>query len=228
MPEFQSWNRIYSYIQDYYQHLYRVYADKYTPAYPVTYYSLDKDNSIWDTEKLMAGSYSRRGVGDLSGVKFKKILLLPVFFMEPIHNRAPEGSEMGYTDHQSLKTSLIIPSVYGIVPSPDDRIDIGYAFQTTDSAILKGLYAVNNVNNAVIGEDFNLYQLQIGVDYNIGKIENQISSYWTFYDHSKKIIPLTNASTLLKIQNRYSEITKKVNRNLYDEQTGLFLNKVTL
>lgn len=226
--EFQSWQRIYNYIQDYYQHLYKVYADKYTAAYPVTYYSIDHQNSIWDTNKVMGGTYSRRGVGEFSGLKFKKILLVPIFFMEPINNPQTESNEYGYTMHGSLKTSLVIPSLYGIKPSPDDRIDISFAFQTENSVNIKGLYAVTNVNPAQIAEEFNMYQLSINIDYNIGLIENQVSSYWSFYEHERKILPLDNTKMLLQLQDRYSTAVRNVNNTIYNSQTGIYLNRVTI
>ena len=223
-----SFNREYNYIQDYYKHLYKVYADKYTSAYPVTYYSIDTQNSIWDTDKIMAGTYSRRGVGEFSGLKFKKILLLPVMFMAPIENPQNESNEYGYSMHGSLKTTLVIPSVYGIIPSPDDRIDISFAFQSEDSINIKGLYAVTNVNPAHIGEEFTLYQLLINVDYNTGLIEQQISSYWSFYEHERKILPLDNVKTLLTLQDRYKDTVKYINKTIYNDQTGLYLNKTTI
>ena len=51
-------------------------------AYPVTYYKVDWKNSIYD-EDLMGASYEKHGLGQLSGIVWKKIQMLPVYWTEP-------------------------------------------------------------------------------------------------------------------------------------------------
>lgn len=216
------WIHIYNYIQDYFLNAYKRYM-QIPGSYPVTYYSLDKASSIWEDEMILGGSYSHRGVGDLSGVKWKKISMLPVFFIDQMIPQN-DSTNRGFTLEGTLRTQVAFPSIYGLEPSPDDRIDLSFAFSNNDQPF-KHIYTVNNYNLAHIGEYFNIYQLQLAIDNSNGDIEKQISSYWTFYDFEKKIIPMDNAKVLMSIQERAGNIIRDVNDNNFDRQSGLFLEQ---
>ena len=64
----QNWQRIYTYINDYLYLVYKYYGDS-ANACLATYYSLDKDNSIYDGDKILGGSYEI--IGEQSGLRWK-------------------------------------------------------------------------------------------------------------------------------------------------------------
>ena len=216
------WIRIYNYIQEYYQTVYNYYAECY-PAYPVTYYSIDHDNTVWEDTNLQGGSYEHRGVGELSGVRWKKILMFPIFTTDAIQTNY-DGDEKGYHMTESIRTVVAFPSIYGLKPTPDDKIDMSFAFVNPIRENIRHLFSVNNISLAHIGEYFQMYQCSLKISGDTkGKLEKQVSSYWMFYDHEKAILPLENSKILIKLQ----EVSTNASRELYemfDEHSGLFLD----
>ena len=77
----QNWLRLYHYPADYLNLVYRYYA-AHGIAYICTYYHLDIPNSTLDTEILDAGSYEI--IGDLSGLVWEKITMLPIYNTDQI------------------------------------------------------------------------------------------------------------------------------------------------
>jgi hypothetical protein len=143
------------------------------------------------------------------------------FFVDQI-NPQFNANEKGYTLEDTLRTQVVFPSIYGLRPSPDDRIDLSFAFSNNDKPF-KHIYAVNNINPVHVGEYFTLWQIQLEIEKSGGDIEKQISSYWSFFDFEKKILPLDNVNVLTRIQQRTSEIVNHTNENNFDRQSGLFL-----
>lgn len=216
------WTRTYNYIQDYYNTVYNYYAQCY-PAYPVTYYSLDHDNTVWEDTNLKGGSYEWRGVGPLSGVKWRKILLFPIFTMDAIVPNY-DSDQKGYTLKETIRTNIAFPSIYGLHPTPDDKIDLSFAFNNDIRNSVRTIFDVNNINLSHVGEYFQMYQCVLKIS---GKtkalLEQQISSYWMFYEHEKAILPLENAKILMKIQEQSITDAKLIENNIFQKHCGFFL-----
>ena len=74
----QKYTRIYDYIEDYQRLLYDYYS-KHVVSFLVSYWNLNREATVWDEEYIMGGSYER--IGELTGMKWDKYLLIPVFFI---------------------------------------------------------------------------------------------------------------------------------------------------
>ena len=112
----QLYERLYFYIHDYQDLVYRYYS-KHAIAFLTTYYNLDTINTVWDNKDLIYGAYER--VGELTGIKFNKYLLIPVFFMTEV-STVYDGSEIGYIKEGNCE--LVIPSSYGLKPHEGDIV----------------------------------------------------------------------------------------------------------
>lgn len=217
----RSWVRRYNYIQDYFVYLYEQYSKHYEHAHPVTYYSIDMENSVMDREKLYAGSYEKEGIGDLSGFKWKKIYMLPVFGLEDIRPNSDSG-DRGLTFKESLRSTLAFPDAYGIKPLEFDLVDINYGIK---SLAIKNrpLYKVSKIDIAHHGEFFQLYNCTIQVAAaDLTELEKQISSYWYFNDATKSIIPLNNANFLIDLEKLSLDLSADL-KNEFNQQLGFFL-----
>lgn len=215
------WIRIYNYIEDYFVTTYNYYAQCY-PAYPVTYYTIDHENTIWEDNKIRGGSYENRGLGKLSGVKWKKILMFPIFVVEEM-NPTYDSDERGLIMKDSLKTTIAFPSLYGLKPTYDDKIDLSYAFSNNFTTNIRQLFNINGISTSHVGEYMQMYQCSLGISGGpVSTIEKQISSYWSFYEHEKAILPLENSKILTQLQSMNNVSANKLNTS-YNSQCGLFL-----
>jgi hypothetical protein len=214
------WIRRYNYIQDYFYTTYRLYVELYH-AYPVTYYSLDFENSIVDDEHLLAMNYEKLGVGELSGVKWKKIKLLPVFGVEQIQPAQSSGDNKGMTYYESMNSAISFPSIYGLKPVEWDVVDLNLGFKTS-SIKISPLFVVTNINLAHQSDYFNIYQCRLSVaPFNLTMLEKQISSYYTFLEHEKRIFPDEISDRLLDIQGRFEKVSENL-INLFNNRIGIF------
>lgn len=213
------WIRRYNYIEDYFYTSYRLYIELYH-AYPITYYSLDFENSIIDDEHLMAMNYEKIGVGKLSGIKWKKINLLPVFGVEQIQPSQNSGDK-GMTYHESMYSSIAFPSIYGLKPTEWDIVDLNLGFRSS-SIKISPLFVVSNINLAHQNDYFQIYQCRLSVaPFDLTMLEKQISSYYTFLEHEKRIFPIDVSNCLLNIHERFENVAGNL-RNLFNHKTGMF------
>lgn len=217
----QPWIRRYNYISDYYNTVYNTYTNVYA-GYPVTYYSVDWKESVYDTN-LMAGSYEKNGVGSLTGIKFKKILLLPVYGIEQI-NPSNTGSERGLTMHDTETSTISFSTDYGLKPYEWDVIHFSQGFMSPDNNDDGPVFVVRNTNPATFGR-MTHWQCSIKVaPYRLGDVKKQISSEYMFLEFTKQIHRLDAAAILIKLQQRsdsLSEYLKDVFHN-----TGFYLQTV--
>lgn len=224
MSVITPWIRSYNYQEDYFRTLYEIYSEHYIACYPVTYYSLDVDNTIWDSEKANAGSYEKGGVGELSGVKWKRIQFLPVFGVENVSMQQESNERGGMTFRDGASTQILFPSVYGLKPLEGDVVDLSFGYKNSSVSQHKMLFTINNINQAHMGDFFQVYQCQLKMaPFNKESIEKQLSSYWAFYEHEKTIVPLTNFRRLMNLQQNSVGLTNICNRTLFDKQSGFYL-----
>jgi hypothetical protein len=218
------WLRRLNYIEDYFAHVYDLYADAYVQAYPVTYYSTDTTNTVWDDNNMMGGTYEKQGVGEFSGQLWRKIQMFPVFGVEQVQPNE-SSDEQGGLAYNQLGTQIVFPSLYGIIPLEGDVVDMSFGYKMT-AARMKFLYTVSNINLAHQSDFFQIYQCQLRMSpFNVGDLERQVSTDWMFYEHEKMIVPLENAQLLLKLQEASRTTTEKLNQ-LFDEHSGFYLGTV--
>lgn len=221
MSIIQPWLRNYNYINSYFSDIYNYYSQCYKP-YPIVYYMLDKENTVWDDNQLIAGAYEKIGVGELSGVKWKKIIKLPINNLEQI-SPSTENSETGQNLTNSLFSSFSIPSSFGIKPSEWDFIDLNFAYNN-NIINQNPLYVVTDLDFAHNGVYNQLYKCYIKVaPIQIHELEKQISSYYVFVDSISKIIPITNASIVYKLEQLYNN-TKVILDNKYNKNSGFYFS----
>ncbi len=212
----------YNYIRDYYQTVYDLYSKEY-PKYPVSYYSTDWDNSTMDKKELMGGSYEKAGVGDVSGVKWKKIFLLPVGNIEQI-TPTQDASERGVDLDESKVSAITIPTTLGIQPFENDVVHFSQEFMM-QSLDIDPLFVITNINRATYG-DLSINQCQMRVaPFDRTMIEKQISSYHMFLEFTKSIHPIENSELLLKLQSR-SETLSARSKESFSNVTGFYLTSL--
>lgn len=216
----QPWLRDYNYINDYFWTLNQYYEKVYR-AYPCNYYSINRTDTVWDDTKLLGGSYEKNGVGELSGVKFNKISMLPVFGIDPIVPNSENG-ESGSTFKSSLITKILIPSTYGISPLAADCVDLNFGFNA-DSPKIRPLYLVSGIDVSHHGEYYKFYNLKLTVaPYSLDEIEEQISEYFIFHNSIKKILPLPKSKMLFTLESRFTNINISLD-TIYDTSTNLYI-----
>ena len=213
-----EWLRIYDYINEYLELVYQFYS-KDAVAYLVTYYNLDTENTVWEDEKLKGGSYDL--VGDYSGLRWKKILLLPVYFPEEI-STAFSAEERGYIKENT--TTIVIPSTYGITPYAHDLIKLSQNVLRPTNDVYP-VFEVTGVEKSV-NTDFTFWKLRIEIHEGtkITEVENQVSEVLTFYEYTKKIYSLASAAFLSKLTTKAKTISERL-KTFYDKNSGLYYLK---
>ena len=218
----QPYVRKYNYIEDYFHTLYELYAGQYTAAYPVSYYSLDTTNSVMDDTVLNAGSYERRGIGELSGIKFRKIESLPIYGLTQVQPNQESNERGGLTYNSNMQTQIVFPSIYGLKPLENDVVDLSFGFRDPD---LKNnyLYGIDGVNIAHESNYYQIWQCKLSpLGCNRSQLDHQISTYHMFYEPTQTIIPYNNAKYLLRIQDMANNVLPYIN-TAYNKQSGLYL-----
>lgn len=213
----QLWTRLYDYIEEYQYLVYEYYA-KDAIAFLVTYYHLNKEETVWDDVDLFGGYYEK--IGDLTGVKWDKILLLPVFFIEEISTLFDATAEKGQIKQN--ETSFIIPSEYGFTPYPNDLVKFEQSYLQTDVDD----YPIFSVTGVEIASNTKrrFWKLRIETEQSrtITEVDKQVSGLYTFFDYDKKIHEINEASLMTKILQRNQDIGNML-KTKFDQNSGFYL-----
>jgi hypothetical protein len=190
----QKWMRIGEYAKEYQKHVYKYYASHSHQAYLCTYYNLDLKNSIYDGNILDAGYYTK--TGDKSGLRWRKILFLPVYNIEQI--QAPFNSDERGNTKAELQTSFNFPTQYEIQPYPHD-------FVMFEQNVLKPvdnhypMYEVKNVEKAT-NTDITFWKVSLENTYRKEPdLDPHISSRHVFFDYSKRIYDIEMGMFLYRL-----------------------------
>ena len=217
----QKYQRIYDYIHEYQNLIYNFYS-KDVVAFLTTYYHIDTEDTIWEDENIFAGSYDR--VGEFSGVKWNKVLLLPVYYIEDV-TTSFDGQDIGYIKDND--STLIIPSTYGFTPLPNDKIKFEqeYLRPTND------VYPVFNVGGIEksVNADRLFWKMKVHVEQSItiSQLEQQVSDTYTFFEYDKKIHTISDAEFLARLLAKNEDIREITKDTLYDQRSGYyFVNNV--
>lgn len=211
----QNWERSYGYIADYQQLVYDYYS-RTGVAFLVNYYNIAVDNTVWDDEYMMSGAYQH--LGDLTGVKFNKYLLLPVYFIEEI-TTVFDGQETGY--NKMTETAFVIPSSYGLNPYPGDLVKLEQSYLRP----INNTYPLYIVGGVEIhpNTDKRFWKLKIKPYHSSDthEADHQVENTYVFFDYDKKIHTLTDATTLAKMLYKNTQLRSRL-ENLWDPNTGFF------
>lgn len=216
----QPYIRKFNYIQDYYWTQNQWAEHLNVAAYPVTYYNVDMENSVYDTD-LMAGSYEKEGVGALSGIRWRKIQMLPVYWPEAIQPQYT-ADEKGLTLSDSMLSSLVVPDVYDIRPSEWDFIHFSQEFMLKGSNFFP-LFVVKGTELSTYGDiTYRKLNLKVAGHEKLQKLELQLSGRYMFLEFTKKIHEIQTASMLLKLELKNQNLASDL-MNLY-HSTGLYIS----
>jgi len=212
----QKYERLYSYIREYGQLVYDYYS-KHGIAFLTTYYNINTTETVWEDENLLGGAYEE--VGEYSGIKFNKILLLPVYFIEEI-STAFDAQETGLVKEN--ETSIVIPSSYGITPYSRDLVKLEQSYLRPTNNI----YPVFVVSGVEIhpNTDRRFWKLKLEVfqSKTTTQVDNQVENTYVFYDYDKKIHTLEDSESLTKLLTKNSTLRATL-KDLYDENSGFYL-----
>jgi len=213
----QKYNRLYGYIHEYQSLIYDFYS-KDVVAFLTTYYHINREETIWEDEHVFAGSYDR--VGEYSGVRWDKILLLPVYYIEDVTTLF-DGQDIGYIKEN--ETRFVIPSTYGFTPLPNDKIKMEqeYLRPTNDT------YPVFNVAGVEksVNTDRLFWKLKVNTEQSITEEEMnlQVVNTYTFYEYDKKIHTLEDAEFLTRLLSKNEVLRDRCKQKLFDDNSGFYL-----
>ena len=211
----QLYNRIYSYIHEYQDLLYNYYS-KHVVAFLTTYYNFNLDKTVWDDENLMGGAYEE--VGNLTGIRRNKILLLPVFFIEDM-SVSFDAQDTGYL--KTTDTTLVIPSAYNMKPYPGDLIkfEAEYLNPTNDN------YPIYEVTGAEIHPDTErrFWRLKVSVfqSATTDMMDLQVEKIYSFVEYDKQIHTLEDAQFISKLLIKHENLKGCINK-MFDNKTGYY------
>jgi len=211
----QKYERLYAYIHDYQKLVYDFYS-KHAIAFLTTYYSICTEETVWDDEDLLGGSYEP--IGELSGIRWNKYLLLPVYFIEDV-STVFSGEETGYI--KEGETNIVIPSTYGITPLPRDivKVEQEYLRPTND---VYPIFSVTGVEKSV-NTDRTFWKLKLMVEQSrtTTEVEQQLGETYVFYDYDKKVHSVSGASFLTNMLLKNEELRSRL-KNLFDYNAGYY------
>jgi len=211
----QNYKRLYFYIEEYNRLVYDIYS-KDSIAFLVTYFNINKDESIIEDEKLLDGFYER--IGNHSGLRFNKYLLLPVYFSNEI-NTSFNGSEDGLI--KEGEGEITIPSSYGIQPYFGDIVKFEQNFLMPEEHDKYPLYVVTGIEKSA-NTDVTFFKLRLRPfqSFSIDDIQNQTVHDYVFIDYIKSILSIDDAifSTLMMRKKEY--ISDKL-KEFFDNNSGL-------
>ncbi len=212
----QKWYTYYEYPLDYFELMYQYYAASGIRT-PVTYYALDIPNSIIDDKVLVGGTYEK--FGELSGWKWKKINMLPVYNFEQVQlmaNAAELGVEFDST------TSFYLPSIYEIQPHVHDYIAYDYLQNRGDQFGQQiNMFEVVNIEKTSQSK-ITFWKATVQTVGDGQYLDSQLSGNYTFIDYEKKIYETRNAINLQKL---LLKNTRLGINDYFDRPSGLYMEK---
>lgn len=212
----QNYSRIYDYIEEYQRLVYQTYS-KHPISFLTTYYNIDTAETIWDDENMMDGPYE--SIGTLSGVKWKKYLLLPVFYIEDIQNIF-DGQQIGVL--KEGRTSFVFPSSYGFNPYFSDRLKLSQSFLRPTNDIYP-VYVITGIEKSA-DTDKTFWKINCEVDQSetTTNLDLQVTDTYSFFEYDKKLHTVPDSQVLTKLLLKNESIKDNL-KNLFDRNSGYYL-----
>jgi hypothetical protein len=211
----QNYNRIYEYIHEYQRLVYDYYS-KHVVAFLTTYYNLNVCETIWEDEDILGGAYEQ--VGDLSGIKRNKILMLPLFYAEE-YSTAFDGQDIGYVKEN--ETSFVIPNTYKFKPYPNDIIKLEQDYLNPNNDTYP-LFVVTGVEiHPNTERRFWKIRCKTFQSEGINSVEAQVTNTYSFVEYDKKIHTLEDSQFMARLLLKHSLLKPNL-QNLYDKRCGFY------
>ena len=199
----QNYFRLYQYIHDY-QKMQFDYYSKHALSFITTYWNLNQEKTVWDDKLMMGGSYER--VGTLSGTKWNRFLLLPVYFPDEI-SITFDGTETGVNKEQ--ETTITIPSSYGIIPYEGDIVKLEQSYLQTDDKYPLFI-VVNKEIYPNTDKRFWKLKLQVFQSKSVDQIMAQTEDTLVFFEYDKQIYPLEQATRMAQLMSQNESLRDKL------------------
>lgn len=195
--------RISDYVDEYLNLTYEVYAHNGN-IINVTYYQLNKDETVYDP--TFKETY--RKSGKLSGRKWNKIHLVPVMFSQNTSHGFTSG-EKGFSFNQETQTDIVIEANIGLHPHIGDiilfNINKDYSFWEIENIEKSG-----SVKNAFYKCNLKSIRLENP------SFENAISAEFIFIEYIKKILKLEDGTKFSKLMDRLNQCISKLNSKYFN------------
>ena len=209
----QFYENLYTYIQEYQKIAFDIYS-KHGVPYLVTYWNINKEETVWDDEHAMGGPYER--VGDLHGMKYDKYLLLPIYFVEQIDN-VFEGQDYGYINE--TESTIVLPYTIGIHPYPRDFIKLTKYptdYQNDSMYIIEGLEHTEGAPE--------YWKLRMNVEQTRkpADVDPYVVNTYIYFDYDKKLHNVNDAMFLSKMMGKHETLRSRL-KGLYDQNSGFYL-----
>lgn len=211
----QNYSRIYDYIHEYQRLVYEYYS-VHGVAFLVTYYNIDPNNTIWDNENLLGGSYER--IGDLTGMRFRKILSLPVYWFDDVQS-VFDGQQIGYI--KEGQSTMVFPSSYGITPYPGDFVKFEQSFLRPTNDVYP-VFVVGGVEkSANTDKTFWKTNIQVRESLKTSDVDAQVTDILSFVEYDKKIHRLDDAASIARTLIKNDNLSIRL-KSLYDTNSGFY------
>lgn len=213
----QKYSRVYDYIHEYQRLIYDFYS-KSVVAFLTTYYHINTNETVWDDENLMGGPYDR--VGPLSGVRWDKFLLIPVYYIEEVQTPF-DAQETGYIKEN--ETQFVIPSTYGFTPLANDKFKMEQEWlKPTDDTY--PIFNVTGVEKSV-NADRLFWRLKVEIEQSVTQtqLDLQVHDVYTFYEYDKQIHTIDNAQFLTNLLTKNDILRDRCKQELFDCNSGFYL-----
>ena len=214
----QEYERIYKYIEEYWKLLYDYYARDGQIFY-VTYYQIDQGLTVWDSDFLMGGAYEK--IGPLSGIKWKQILMFPVYAVGETWTRW-DAQDIGFINEG--ESEFVIPSIYGITPIPGDILKFKQDYLAIDPVTdVNSIFQITGVKQqSPLDRTFWQCKLSVYQSDTTTQLDKQVSTTLMFFEYDKKIHTIPDATTLANMLVKNKTLRDNL-KSLFDENSGYYL-----
>ena len=209
-----EWMEHYSQYISEYKRLRTMYAD-YVPMIFCTYYRLDTEISIYDNKYNSAYEL----LGNLTGLKWDKILLFPVTYGSFIQNNL-DYNEKGIVSI-GTDTQVTVVLEMGLTPKIDDLLIFNDAGATPG---YEGniLYRVKNIEISNIGSDKYEHKLSLeAVHAKPQQIENQVHDTYIYVDTYRSIYENSTGTILIDCDSKAVSLEEAI-RSYIDTRSGYY------
>jgi hypothetical protein len=212
----QLYGRLYDYINEYWKLIHDTYAVHAIP-FLVTYYHINKQATVWDKTYMMGGSYEK--FGELTGMKWDKYLLLPVFYVEETFTIF-DAQEIGYVNEG--ESGLVVPSNYGFIPLANDMVKFNVDYLSNRLPDPSSIFAVTGLQHHP-GMDKSYWKLKLSVEEsaNTEIIDRQVEDTYVFYDYDKKMHTVHDSASMTKMLSKHNTLKGRL-KNLFDQNSGFY------
>jgi len=191
--------RYVNYIDEYLDKVLNYYS-RWSPHFFVNYYKFKYSESILDDIKdTRTASYHM--AGDLSGRKWDKILMFPVWYSTGVSEISIQNNE--FSLNREIELSLSFPDILGVPPTSEDFIEFRqgeYIDSETDEPIEHPLFVVKNYEVSHIGNR-RWYKINIKNHFLIRtELEKKVNQRYMYINHLSEIYDLETSYNILEIQ----------------------------